>query len=116
MRILLTENDPRPNNRPVYLDPCCPRCQRPLSLAPQQPPVQHDRWHCANCLARHSVLAIYFDWPLVAQHKAEAQARQMRTDARRDKDGGWVRQAEHFTRRREEERASNDPRSSYESE
>ena len=56
--------DPRPGNRPFYIDPSCPTCGAALLLfdriinpdAPDE--VWHDEWECPTC--RDGLL---MDWP-----------------------------------------------------
>ena len=54
--------DPRPNNRPAYIDPNCPDCGTPLVLrdALMRTPPEHvwfDEWWCRQCEE------IVMDWP-----------------------------------------------------
>lgn len=61
----LTPSDPRPNNRPYYIDPHCEECGADLVLAdlfddPNTPPenIWYDDWRCPKCNDGN-----YLDWP-----------------------------------------------------
>ena len=57
--------DPRPGNKPHYIDSACPGCGTPLVLADRlrnlhvrENKIWHDEWQCPQCRD-----GIYMDWP-----------------------------------------------------
>ncbi|ACA59059.1 hypothetical protein Daud_0513 [Candidatus Desulforudis audaxviator MP104C] len=57
--------EPRPDNRPCYIDPCCPSCGAPLVLldllkSPETPEdeIWYDEFICPQCRD-----GIHLDWP-----------------------------------------------------
>jgi ribosomal protein S27AE len=58
-------SDPRPGNKPYYINEFCPQCGDPLVLVdkaenPRTPEdnIWHDEWMCPVCKD-----GVYMDWP-----------------------------------------------------
>jgi hypothetical protein len=56
--------EPRPNNRPYYIDPNCPICGTALVLLDTLDgigdlPIWYDEWICPN----HVLEGVHMDWP-----------------------------------------------------
>lgn len=64
MSIPRSAADPRPGNRPYFIEPDCPVCRRELVLCDRDRPVSkiwHDEWECPTCQD-----GAYLDWPASA--------------------------------------------------